>query len=883
MPIWPFFTALTVGIAPAGFADTTTPTAQPLPWLQTAAEEAEEPAILRKWTVPAAGLYTLRVPANSGMKVSLDGKLVVDATGSRLDDVGEAITALISLEPGDHVISITGITEENISLSEVTLNPSGETPVQLYKLTTEIDALEGEAILAAQTVLNTPSGTATEATTASFSATGDRTPFTIGGGSSGQSKATAAAAAATAAGAAQPGAVQMASAAMPTQMMPASGGVVSTPVTSGGSISSGSSSGGSSNGGSSGSGGTGGGSNNANGGTGGGAGTPTPTPTPVPTPTPTPPPAPSTPVTVSAPPLTPPANPMLTQAIQLTSAGGEQGIIPSSGATLFGAVSADSVFDIMNVVVGPTNRATTVDVGAQTGQFAVRLFEEDFSQGSEITVTLTGALSSSAEVESQPVTYTLTGIQADNGVGQALSRMTYGTTAELYARVSAMGFQAFVQEQLNPATIDDSAFTSTRPQDLLDADTRNTGRMFDSLMAHDIAHAAFSERQLQEVMANFWANHFHAITKDTSITQQNITDRAFFRDNALGNFEDMLLYSARSPLMSQYLDNDQNRRNAINENYGREILELSSVGVDAGYGPEDVIAVSRIFTGWAYTRTRDGRDADIADQYEFTFFPDRHDTDDKVIPFLGITIAGLEGEAGVQEGEQLISILAQHPSTRSYVCGKIVQLLVSDTPPADLTAACAAAWETSGGEVVPMLEAILLNPSFIGNVEYQRNKSKTPFEYAVSTIRAFGARPSDDNPADFYRRFRDVFEDAGYVPLYYPNPTGLAEVGSAWTSSARLVAAYEGMNFISEQRQNFGIDLLEDVVDAGLETAEEVATYLMTIATADRFTQTEFDQLVAVLKGPDMIFDPLSDGANETAALERAMGLITVTPSFLLQ
>jgi len=315
-------------------------------------------------------------------------------------------------------------------------------------------------------------------------------------------------------------------------------------------------------------------------------------------------------------------------------------------------------------------------------------------------------------------------------------------------------------------------------------------------------------------------------------------------------------------------------------------LELSTVGVEAGYGPDDVIAVSRIFTGWAYEQTNPNADADgVAREYAFRFFPDRHDSEDKAVPFLGVLIPGRAGEEGVQEGEELIAILAQHASTRSHVCGKLVQLLVSDQPPQDLVSACSAAWETSGGEVVEILRAILLDPSYIGNVAYQRSKAKTPFEYAVSTIRAFGANPPADEVDSFYGRFRQIFETAGYNMMRFGAPTGLPEVGAAWTNSATLVSMYDGMSTVAEGRERYGIDLLTDVTDAGLETAEEVAAYILTIGTADRFTLNEFEEVVTTLRGSDGIFEPMTEGDKTEAnrALERAMGLTFITPSFLLQ
>ncbi len=583
-------------------------------------------------------------------------------------------------------------------------------------------------------------------------------------------------------------------------------------------------------------------------------------------------------------PLTPPANVTLTSAVELTAVGNAAGQVANTGGTLFGAVMDSSVYDIVNVVVSPSDRTTTVDVGPETGQFAVRLFEEDFAQGAEVTVTLTGGSSSVAEVASAPVNYTVTGVAPTDGATQALSRMAFGPTPALYARIRGIGFEAYVEEQLSPATVDDRGFESTQPQRLLKPNTRNGGEMLRSIMAYEISRAAFSQKQLQEVMGQFWMNHFHAVTKDTDMFQQNIDDREFFRQNALGNFEDMLLYSARSPLMSQYLDNDQNRRGRINENYGREIMELSTVGVDAGYGPEDVIAVSRIFTGWAYRRTNPNAEG-VASEYEFEFFPDRHDVDDKTIPFLGITIDGRSGEEGVQEGEELVSILAQHPMTRTRICGKIVRLLVADNPPANLTQACAAAWESTGGEIAPMLRAILLDPTYRQNVEYQRSKGKTPVEYAISSIRAFGATPSGstEQVERFYRGFNQVFEDAGMDPVRFPLPTGLPEVATAWNNSASMIAAYRKMTEITRDPDRYGLDLMDGINDAGLESAEEVASYMLTVATADRFSEEEFDAVLEALKGSDGIFEPRTPGNDETRALRRAMGMIVVTPSFQLQ
>ena len=603
------------------------------------------------------------------------------------------------------------------------------------------------------------------------------------------------------------------------------------------------------------------------------------TPTPNPTPNPNPP---STPNNgASAGPLAPPQGIAISQAVQLTSAGDAEGRVASTGTTLFGAVMNPTMFDTVRVTLNPSGRTTTVDTGPTTGQFAVRLFPEDFAQGTEVTVTLEGAFSANDEVASTPVSYTVQGAMPEDGLAHALSRLSFGPTADLYSRVRAMGYNAYVEEQLAPETISDAVLNSMQPQQILDPTTRNGGSLLNSLDEYNIAYATHTEKQLREVMAAFWRNHFHASTKGTSIYQQNIADNEFFRENAFGRFEDLLLYSARSPLMSQFLDNDESRRGRINENYAREILELHTVGVDGGYGDEDIIAIARVFTGWHYRQTNEGAD-DVARLYEFEFKADRHDTDDKVIPFLNMTITGQSGAAGVQEGEQLIGILSDLPQTRSYVCGKLVTLLVADQPPQSFIDNCVGAWVTSDGDTEAMLRAILLDPTYITSVEFQRNKAKTPFEYAVSTARAFGVRPeAGDNPRDFYNDFRETMTDAGYNPLRFPVPTGLAEVSSAWINTASMIDKFQQTAQIAERRERFNIDLAALSTEAGLETAEEVAAYLLGVATADRYQRDEFEAVVAVLKGADGIFEPRV--TDETRAYERALGLITVLPSFQLQ
>ena len=628
--------------------------------------------------------------------------------------------------------------------------------------------------------------------------------------------------------------------------------------------------GGSTGGGSTGGGSTGGGSTGSGGGStgggGGGGGTP------------------MEPTTASLSPLSPPSDFTPMQAVDIVGADPAGTPASSKGQTVFGAVMDPAAFDTVSVAVQPSGRTVQVDVGPATGQFAFRLFSEDFGTGDRAEVTLTASSTVSDEVTALPVSFSFQASDPQDGMSQALSRVAFGATPGLYARVRDIGFEAYVEEQLAPETISDNAFTTTDLDTLGDIETTSTSQFFENVFYENFAWAAYSERQLREVLGDFWWNHFHAINKDSRIKHQVLTDRRFFRENAFAPFGDLLLYSARSPLMSQYLDNDESRAGRINENYGREVLELHTVGVDGGYDDDDVIAVSRVFTGWRWEDVSPDAEpeSDIHRRHAFMFDAGRHDADDKEIAFLSTTIAGRSGEAGVEEGEELIRILAQDSRTISYVCGKLVERLVADERPQTFVNACENTWANTSGDTRAIVRAILTHPEFLTGRAADRSKTKNPFEYSVSLARAFGMRPPEDgNLRDYLRRFRNATWNGGYNSFYFPAPTGLPEVGAAWASSGSMLGSYRATMDLSQARSRHNADLQGAVLAAGLETAEEVAAYLLAVATVDRYRAVEFDALVAELKGSDGLFEPMS--GDETNAFDRAIAMIAVMPSFHLQ
>jgi len=321
-----------------------------------------------------------------------------------------------------------------------------------------------------------------------------------------------------------------------------------------------------------------------------------------------------------------------------------------------------------------------------------------------------------------------------------------------------------------------------------------------------VLRAIYAERQLDEVMADFWLNHFNVFAQKGPVKFLLAEyEREVIRPRAWGRFEDLLLATAESPAMLFYLDNwlsaDPNarsveagrrgargttprrpdaqgpgRRRGLNENYAREIMELHTLGVEGGYTQKDVTEVARCFTGWTIRGLREGRP-------EFHFEPRLHDPGDKVV--LGQTISG----GGQDEGRKVIRLLATHPSTARFIAAKLVRRFVADDPPAALVDRAAAVFGKTGGEIRAVVRAIVTAPEFLG-AEHRNAKVKTPLELVASAVRASGA--TVDDAGALARRIGDMG-----MPLYMQQPpTGYKDTSDAWVSTSGLLA-----------RLNFALDL----------------------------------------------------------------------------
>ena len=295
------------------------------------------------------------------------------------------------------------------------------------------------------------------------------------------------------------------------------------------------------------------------------------------------------------------------------------------------------------------------------------------------------------------------------------------------------------------------------------------------LIEAKLYRAVYSNRQLEEVLVDFWLNHFNVFSgKGPVRTLLTSYERDAIRPHVFGRFRDMLLATARHPAMLFYLDNWQSRAASgdgssagLNENYGRELLELHTLGVDGGYTQDDVVNVARVFTGWTiHEPNRYG---------EFFFNPAMHDREEKAV--LGHRFSRGGGE---DEGIKVIDMLAAHPSTARFIARKLAQRFVADDPPAVLVDRVASTFSRTEGNLRAVMETLLLSGEFLSEGAW-RAKVKSPYEMVTSSLRALNADLTDTVP--LAQRIADLGQ-----PLYGKSePTGYPNASGAWASSAGLL------------------------------------------------------------------------------------------------
>src|SRR5499426_382288 len=378
-----------------------------------------------------------------------------------------------------------------------------------------------------------------------------------------------------------------------------------------------------------------------------------------------------------------------------------------------------------------------------------------------------------------------------------LNRIAFGPRPGDVVRIQEVGFEKYFEQQLHPDRIEDNAAEARlanlnslqmRTADLYDryrpprqARQLQMRPMFQNvpqqilqeLQAQKVIRAVHSERQLQEVMTDFWFNHFNVFWgKNADRWLTTNYEMTAIRPHVLGKFKDLLMATAKNPAMLFYLDNHLSSSiKGINENYARELMELHTLGVDGGYTQKDVQEVARAFTGWSINRPQ------VSD--EFMFRPRMHDNGEKFI--LGHKV----NVGGIRDGEAVIDILANHPSTTRFISRKLAVRFVSDDPPANLVKHVADVYRKTDGDIREMMRAIVTSKEFQSR-DAVGAKTKTPLEYVVSAIRTLDGTTNGSRP---------IIQSIARMgqPLYQCQPpAGYPDHGDHWMSNGAIL---ERLNF----------------------------------------------------------------------------------------
>ncbi len=495
-------------------------------------------------------------------------------------------------------------------------------------------------------------------------------------------------------------------------------------------------------------------------------------------------------------------------------------------------------------------------------------------------------------------------------IAHVLNRLGFGARPGDIEKVKAIGLEKYIDQQLSPSSINDAVAESKvknlevfgmttaevfekypnpgallralegpqnnnqpakAPEDMTEKerqerqqkireyyakyDLRPANQMLPQIVSNRVLRAVYSEKQLQEVMVDFWQNHFNVFSGKAAVRWYIPSyERDVIRKNALGNFKDLVVGTAQHPAMLFYLDNfesvspnaqqnrggngqnpnrgngqilqqilrrggilnpqgrnpqqqrppqqQQQQRRGINENYARELMELHTLGVDGGYTQKDIVEVAKAFTGWTIADARGYRRAaareisgmenrqverlqrmagvpDDLESGQFYFNSRWHD--DSVKTVLGQKV----DEGGVKDGLKVIDILVKHPSTAKFIARKLAVKFVSDNPSEGLVKRVAEAFSKSNGDIKTTLRAIFTDKEFFAPENY-RAKIKTPFELAVSSIRALGG-DTQAGPA-----MLAMLNKLGEVPYGYQAPTGYPDTAEDWVNTGALL---ERLNF----------------------------------------------------------------------------------------
>ena len=375
----------------------------------------------------------------------------------------------------------------------------------------------------------------------------------------------------------------------------------------------------------------------------------------------------------------------------------------------------------------------------------------------------------------------------------ALKRTSFGVRRDQLTAIQNIGVDAYLEQQLDYTQINDGDLDSTiqtlfplttqTPTQLIGGFPDNIGDVVLQMTGAAQYRQIFSRRQLYEVMVEFWSDHFNIhLLNGLGPTLKPADDIQVIRAHALGNFGDLLRASAHSPSMLFYLDNYLNQASAPNENYARELMELHTLGVDGGYTETDVKEVARCFTGWTIRFP-----GDSGGPYgTFVYLPAIHDNVAKVVLQNTISAGG-----GQSDADQVLDILATHPSTARFLATKLCRRFISDTPDQASVDAVAAAFTQSGGDIKATLRALFAAAAFRTTADL---KIIRPVEYLSGLIRALA--PGTPYPTDNGQLFYFAQLIMGQLPFNWPTPDGYPDEQSYWASTGGLLNRWR-LSFLS--------------------------------------------------------------------------------------
>lgn len=503
----------------------------------------------------------------------------------------------------------------------------------------------------------------------------------------------------------------------------------------------------------------------------------------------------------------------------------------------------------------------------------------------------------------------------------ALSRLAFGPRPGEIAAFEALGgddtsrLTAYVDQQLNPAAIDDSDVDNR----LATSGFTTLGKSLTQLWAdHEVGdyeirsrplwetdratflRAIFSKRQLFEVLVDFWHNHFSVNGGQWELIPVMVHyDRDVIRGNALGNFRQMVEDVTRSTSMLFYLDNFLNSVDGPNENFARELLELHTLGADAYYGvipqgsvptdaqgnplgfvDDDVFAATKCLTGWS-VRHR-WWDPDIGDTGEFIYIDEEHDHSAKT--FLGVNFPA--SQAPMKDGLDLLDLIANHPATGRFIAAKLCRRLIGDGVPSSLINQVGAFFTSQAAapdQIAQTVRMIVLSNEFRST---WGQKVKRPFEIITSTLRAMGTDFDVTFDSYYFDTFSWLFGQAGQYPFRWKPPNGYPDVSGAWLSASPRVQSWRVCNWFSDMDIDDQGTKLYDVMaqtPVGVRSASALADYWIDRILSRPMHEADRAEIVAFMaQGRNPNFDlPLDTDDDAQDRLRTMVGLLTLTPDFL--